>query len=244
MRTLLKMFLVCATAVVLLQVTTIAWFLFYSQDLPDTRLLAQFAPTTPVTVSDRCLKESNAIPYTSIGSNLQSALRAVAVSETDPGVLTELYQQLTGHQSPQRAALSLQLARTMFCEPSKMLNRREKEIRTAVQLERHFSRRELFTMYANRTYFGDGLIGVQAASRSLFLKEPGELTVAEAALIAGLVKSPSRYSPLQHPDRALQRRNEVVEAMLGNGTISVSQAETAKATALGLASLHVSTMPP
>jgi penicillin-binding protein 1A len=140
--------------------------------------------------------------------------------------------------------LSVQISRTRFCEPSTLFAGRLQELRTAVQLERHFSQQELFAIYVNRAYFGDGLTGVQTASRSLFLKEPNQVTIAEAALIAGLVQSPSRYSPLKHPDRALDRRNAVIDAMVREGTISASQAESAKAAPLGIASPHVSTMPP
>jgi len=167
----------------------------------------------------------------------------VEVREGDPGVLTTIYQGFA-HEGLHRATLSVQISRTMFCAPSRMLNRQLEEIRTAAQLERHFSRRELFTIYANRAFFGEGLIGVQSAARSFFLKNPDELTISEAALIAGLVRSPSRYSPLKHSDHALERRNEVIDAMLQNGTVSSSEAKTAEATALTIAPAQATTMPP
>ena len=129
-----------------------------------------------------------------------------------------------------------QISRTMFCEPSRMMKRQLERLRTAIQLERHFSKRALFTIYANRATFGEGLIGVQAASSYFFHKNPSELDVAQAALLAGLLKSPIYYSPVRHPDRAVKRRNEVIDAMANTHAISISEAESAKAAKLGAVS--------
>src|SRR6266852_6078320 len=104
MRRLLKMFLFCMAAVAILLAAAFGWLYFYTRDLPDTRALARFAPTTSVTVYDPCLKASNAIPYALIGSNLQNALSAVEVSETGPGALTELHGQFASRQQPHRVA--------------------------------------------------------------------------------------------------------------------------------------------
>jgi penicillin-binding protein 1A len=93
----------------------------------------------------------------------------------------------------------MQISRTLFCTPSKMLHRNLAELRAAAQLERRFSRLQLFTIYANRAYFGQDLIGVEAAARQFFYKEPDNLNVGAAALLAGLIKSPSLYSPGQAP---------------------------------------------
>jgi penicillin-binding protein 1A len=123
----------------------------------------------------------------------------------------------------------------MFCAPDRPLHRNLNEIRFAVQLERHFSRRELFTIFADRTYFGENTFGVEAAARHYFNKEPNQLQIGEAALLAGMVKSPSRFSPTKHPDLALQRRNEVVDAMAQAIFIGESDAIAAKSSPLGLA---------
>jgi membrane peptidoglycan carboxypeptidase len=113
-----------------------------------------------------------------------------------------------------------------------MLNRRLDEFRAAVQLERRFSRRELFTIFANRLTFGEDTVGVDAASQHFFHKEPNQLLVGEAALLAGLARAPSNLSPIRHPDRALQRRNEVIDAMVETHAISKSDASRAKASPL------------
>jgi penicillin-binding protein 1A len=99
-----------------------------------------------------------------------------------------------------------------------------------------FSRRQLLTIAANRYYFGDGAMGVQAASQYFFRKNPGELNIAEAALLAGLVKAPSYFSPEKHSDRALGRRNDVMDAMAKEGRIRVAEGESAKASSLQTAS--------
>jgi membrane peptidoglycan carboxypeptidase len=81
-------------------------------------------------------------------------------------------------------------------------------------------------------YFGEGLTGVQAASRHYFEKEPVNLSIPEAALLAGLLQAPSYYSPTKHSDRALQRRNDVIDMMIANASISSSEGENAKAAPL------------
>lgn len=122
----------------------------------------------------------------------------------------------------------------MFCAPLRTLNRQLQEWRVAAQLQRRFSKSELLTIYANRTYFGENLIGVEAASKHYFHKEPDQLGIAEAALLAGLVKAPSRFSPLQHPERALERRNQVIDGMVQSHAVSIEQGEAAKATSLAV----------
>ncbi|PYV57726.1 MAG: hypothetical protein DMG98_09860 [Acidobacteria bacterium] len=92
-----------------------------------------------------------------------------------------------------------------------------------------------FTVYVNRLYFGENLIGVHDASHYFFRKDSNELNIAEAALLAGLVRSPSRFSPLDHPDRALRRRNEVIDVMLSARTIDAAGAQSARSSGLGIA---------
>ena len=211
------------------------WLFFYARDLPGFGTIAQFSPAVPSNVLDPCIKSSVvAIPYDAIGTNLRAALDAGEASETGPTA----YQQISGELSDvreTRRALSAEIARTMFCSPEKSLVRHEKELRTAFQLDRRFSRRDLFSMAANRYYFDDDLVGVQAAAEHFFHKDPKDLSVSEAALLAGLVRAPAYYSPVTHPDRALKRRNEVLDAMATQKIISAKAAEATKTAALGVA---------
>jgi hypothetical protein len=119
MRTFLKILFGFVTAVVISIVAAVSWFFFHSGDLPDVGPLAQFAPATITSVSDPCLPTASlAISYEAIGGNLRNALSAVEVRLPD----------------------QIKISRTMFCTPSKTLNRQLEEIRTAAQLKRHFSR--------------------------------------------------------------------------------------------------------
>jgi membrane peptidoglycan carboxypeptidase len=232
MRVLLKTCLISLAAIALALIVGFAWLFFDAWSLPD---LAQFAPATVTHVSDPCLKtKSVAIPYDSIGANVRSALSAVEAREDDPGVLTETCRRFTHDGEFHRATLSWRISRTMFCGPSRTLSRQLDELRAAVQLERRFSRRELFTIFANRLVFGEDIVGVEDASQHFFDKEPNQLLVGEAALLAGLVKAPSYLSPIKHPDRAIQRRDEVIDAMVKTRAINEAEASTAKASPLAI----------
>jgi len=233
MGVLLKTCLVGIGAIALGLIVGFGWLFFSSSGLPDTLALAQFAPATLTQVTGPCRKSASvAIPYDSIGDNLRSALGVAEAKEDDPRVIADAYRWFSDQNRAQHASLSLQIARTMFCDPGKQLSRQLNEIRSAVQLERHFTRRELFTIYANRLVFGEKIIGVEAAAQHFYRKEPNHLLVGEAALLAALVKAPSYFSPTKHPDRALERRNEVIAALLETHAISESDASTAKASPL------------
>jgi len=233
MRVLLKICVIGLGATALAVVVALTWLFSYSRGLPDAVALAQFAPATVTQVSNLCLKSASvAIPYDSIGNNMRAALSAAEVAEDGPGVLTETYRGFRGR--PSRATVSWQISRTMFCNPDKALHRQLDELRAAAQLERRFSRRELFTIFANRAMFGEDIVGVEPASEHFFHKEPNQLLIGEAALLAGLVRAPSYLSPIKHPDRALRRRNEVIDKMLETRTISESMASTAKASPLSV----------
>jgi penicillin-binding protein 1A len=232
MRKLLRICLIAIGALTLVLIAGLAW-LFGSRGIPDSEALAQFAPETVRQVSDRCLRAASvAAPYDAIGNTMRSALSVAEAGEDDPGVLSELFRDVSDHSRPHRPVLSLQISRTLFCEPSKTLNREVDEVRAAAQLERRFSRRELFTMYANRLVFGENIVGVEAASQHFFHKEPNQLRLEEAALLAGLAKAPSYLSPTRHPDRALRRRNEVLDLMVEAHAATQSEASAVKARAL------------
>jgi len=187
-------------------------------------------------VSDPCLGSSVAIPYEAIGENLRNAISAAETRQDDPGVLRVTLEGLVRDEPRHRktAVASWYVSRTMFCTPSKMLNRQFSVIRTAIQLERRYSRRQLFTIYANRVPIGPNVNGVHDGAEFYFHKLPRELDLAESALLAGLIRGPSYLSPVKHADRAVMRRNEVIDAMLGNGSITVSEAQAAKAAPLGV----------
>ena len=105
----------------------------------------------------------------------------------------------------------------MFLSRGKTYRRKLKEIIVAAYLENLYSKQEILEMYLNKVYFGDGLHGVEAAARGYFGKPAAELDVAEAALLAGLIQSPSSYAPTVNLDRAVARRNVVLQTMVELG---------------------------
>jgi penicillin-binding protein 1A len=117
------------------------------------------------------------------------------------------------------STLTQQAARLTFLKPNKTIRRKVQEVVLAMRLERTFTKDQILELYLNKAYFGDGLYGVEAASLGYFGKHASDLDVAEGALIAGLVKSPSTYAPTASADRAIARRNLVLGAMRGTGDI-------------------------
>src|SRR3954464_4308662 len=132
------------------------------------------------------------------------------------------------------STITQQLARQSFLTPDKTFHRKIQEVILASRIERIYSKPQILEMYLNKVYFGDGLYGVEAASRGYFGKHASELTVPEAALLAGLVKSPSSYAPTVSMQRAVARRNVVLQAMFENGVLTKAQWQTARATKAAL----------
>ena len=132
------------------------------------------------------------------------------------------------------STLTMQLARNLFLSPDRSFHRKMQEALLAIQIERRFTKEQILTLYANQIYLGHGVYGFEAASEFYFNKPAKQLTLPEAALIAGLPKSPAYYSPINHPDRALHRRNLVINAMLEDGKITARQASDARIALLGL----------
>lgn len=136
------------------------------------------------------------------------------------------------------STLTMQLARNLFLSPDRSFHRKIQEALLAIQIERRFTKQQILTLYANQIYLGHGVYGFEAASEFYFSKPARQLTLPEAAMIAGLPKSPVVYSPINHPDRALHRRNLVIDAMLEDGKITTRQADEARNAPLGLDLAH------
>jgi 1A family penicillin-binding protein len=132
------------------------------------------------------------------------------------------------------STITQQLARQSFLTPNKSYRRKLQELILAVRLERLYTKPQILELYFNKIYFGDGLYGVEAASRGYFGKHASEVSVAEAALLAGLVKSPSSYAPTVSMTRAIARRNTVLQAMLENGAIDRPTYQAARASKAAL----------
>src|SRR6266404_5159110 len=149
------------------------------------------------------------------------------------------------HQRHQQggSTITMQLSRAFFLSPEKTFRRKLIEILIAVELEQKFSKQQIFEFYANRVDLGQRgsftISGFAEASRAYFNKDLKDISVAEAALIAGLIQAPSYLSPYRHPERALERRNLVLDSMVETHAITKADAEKAKATPLKLAPPNV-----
>jgi penicillin-binding protein 1B len=149
------------------------------------------------------------------------------------------------HQRHQQggSTITMQLSRAFFLSPEKTFKRKLIEMLIAVELEQKFSKQQIFEFYANRVDLGQRgsftISGLAEGSRSYFNKDLKDVTLPEAALLAGLIQAPSFLSPYRHPERALDRRNLVIESMVETGDITREQADKAKATPLKLAPPNV-----
>jgi penicillin-binding protein 1B len=149
------------------------------------------------------------------------------------------------HQRHQQggSTITMQLSRAFFLSPEKTFKRKLIEMLIAVQLEQKFSKQQILEFYANRVDLGQRgsftISGFAEGARSYFNKDLKDVTLPEAALLAGLIQAPSYLSPYRHPERALERRNTVIESMVETRAVTREQANKAKATALKLAPPNV-----
>ena len=162
--------------------------------------------------------------YNHSGVDLEGFVRAMVTNIKAQGVeegFSTITMQLVGNLYLDRTDISL--------------SRKWNEMALAWQMERKYSKNEILDMYLNTVYFGANAYGIEAAARTYFDKDPIDLTLAEAALLAGLPQAPSAYSPRNHPDRALERRDLVLLKMDELGFISDREYVTALHEPLGLA---------
>ncbi len=150
---------------------------------------------------------------------------------------------LHAHRGQGGSTLTMQLSRGFFLSPEKTVKRKLTEMLIAIELEQKFSKQRIFEMYANQVPMGQrgsfSINGFGEASRAYFNKDMKDLTLPECALLAGIIQRPSYLSPYRHPERALERRNLVLDSMVETGAITREQADHAKATSLKLAAPNV-----
>ena len=228
--------------------------LVYSTDLPQVEELENYRPisTTELydihgrTIGSFALQRRVVASY----QDFPQVLRDALISTEDKDFYRHLgvnvwriagaaYRDIESGGKVQGAStLTMQLARNLFLSPDRSFHRKVEEALLAIQIERRFTKDQIFTLYANQIYLGRGVYGFEAASEFYFSKPAKQLTLEQAALIAGLPKSPVYYSPIMHPDRALRRRNLVINSMLEDGKITASQATDARNAPLELNLAH------
>jgi len=224
--------------------------LVYSVDLPQIDELEHFRPSTTTDLYDRkgrvigsfALERREVVDYDGLAPVLRSAVISIEDKsfESHWGVNVlriagALLHDLHTHGRYQGAStLTMQLARNLFLSSDRNMTRKLQEAYLAIQIERSFTKQQIFTLYANQIYLGSGMYGFEAASQFYFSKHARDLTLTEAALLAGLPKGPAAYSPVLNPDKALRRRNLVLSEMESDGVITHAQAEQARRSPLGL----------
>jgi 1A family penicillin-binding protein len=134
----------------------------------------------------------------------------------------------TGRRAEGGSTITQQLARQSFLNRGKTYRRKLKEVILAAYIEKMYSKNDILALYLNKVYLGDGLYGVEAAARGYLGKSASDLSVDEAALLAGLIQSPSSYAPTVNLDRAIARRNVVLQTMVSSGAIDQATAERAR----------------
>ncbi len=149
----------------------------------------------------------------------------------------------TGQKQQGGSTLTMQLARGFFLTPEKRIKRKIIEIVITFQLEHRFTKKQIFEMYANQINLGQrgsfAINGFGEASQSYFGKDVRQLDLAECALLAGMIQRPNYFSPFRHPERAIERRNRVLDSMVETGAITKQQGEHAQAEALHLSTSSV-----
>jgi penicillin-binding protein 1A len=211
-------------------------FFALTHDLPQIRELEDFKPdaVTRIYSADRALlaelfiEKREPVPLETIPRYLTAALVATEDrkfykhSGVDlKGIARAIIKDIKAGEFVEGAStITQQLAKTLFLTPRKTLVRKIKEAILAFQLERRYTKDEILELYLNQVYFGSGAYGVESAAKIFFGKPVKDLNLSECALVAGMPKSPSRYSPLVNPDLAIKRRNTVLQQMRDTGIIS------------------------
>src|SRR5436190_18390826 len=145
------------------------------------------------------------------------------------GILRALvHDVLSGSAKEGASSITQQLARNSLPLGGRTISRKLLEAMVALRIERQFTKQQILELYVNRIYFGNGCYGVETASQAYFGKSASQLNLPEAALLAGLIRSPNRFSPLKNPDGAAIQRNAVLDRMVQLQNLSPAQAEQAK----------------
>ena len=211
-------------------------FFALTQDLPQIRSLETFKPDAvtriysadKVLLAELFLEKREPVPLEKIPGLLTAALVATEDrkfykhSGVDlKGIARAIIKDIKAGEFVEGAStITQQLSKTLFLTPRKTVVRKLREAILAFQLERRYTKDEILELYLNQVYFGSGAYGVESAAKIFFGKSAKDLTLAQCALVAGMPKSPSRYSPLVNPDLALKRRNTVLEQMRDTDIIS------------------------
>jgi penicillin-binding protein 1A len=222
----------------------------YAGDLPLISGLDDYAPSAITrvyasngeTLGEFAIERRVVIGYDDISPHLRNAI--ISAEDKDfnnhfglsvSAMLIRLSNDILRRRLVAGAStLTMQLARNLFAEEvgftvgDKSPERKIKEILVAIQIEKRYTKREIFTFYCNQMHFGHGTNGVEAAARLYFAKHAKDVTLEEAAMIAGIIQTPARQSPYVDRNAAMRRRNYTLQQMAENGYITQEEADAAK----------------
>jgi penicillin-binding protein 1A len=226
-------------------------FLALTRDLPSIRDLESFRPSAATrllsadgkVIGEFFVEKRLPITLAQIPPYLKQAVIAVEDQHFYDhagidwrGVLrASVRDLLAGRIVEGGSTITQQLAKLLFLDSERTLRRKLKEALLALQIERRYRKDEILTLYLNQIYLGSGAYGVEAAANIYFGKHVWELDLSQCALIAGLSRAPSRYSPFVHPDKALARRGLVLKRLHETGAITEDQYRSALGKPLRLA---------
>ena len=224
-------------------------------EIPDVKQLSTYSPRSATRLyaddgslfAELFVEKRVPIPLRDMPVNLRNAFIAIEDvrfyqhSGFDiRGIARALFRNVLRQGLSEGAStITQQLARNLFLAPTKSLKRKIEELILAINIERNYSKDEILNMYLNLIYLGEGSYGVEAASYTYFDKKAKDLSLAEAATLAGLTRSPSRSSPFKNQARTLERRNIVLRKMYDAGFIGQEQYALARATSLVLAPFKI-----
>lgn len=224
--------------------------LVFSANLPQINDLERYRPSTMTDLYDAkgrligsfALEKRIVVNYDQFAPVLRQAVISIEDKNFESHwginvlrIAGAVLHDIRSHGRAQGAStLTMQLARNLFLSADRTMTRKIEEAYLAVQIERAFTKEQIFTLYGNQIYLGSGMYGFEAASEFYFSKHAMDLNLTEAALLAGLPKGPVAYSPLINPEKALRRRNLVLSEMESDGVITHQQAEQARRSPLGL----------
>ncbi|TIP26651.1 MAG: penicillin-binding protein 1A [Mesorhizobium sp.] len=242
------------TALALLVAAGVAIYISHlSKDLPDYEVLAKYEPpvTTRIHASDGALMAEYArerrlyLPIQAVPDRVKAAFLSAedknfynhpGIDMTGLGraVMVNLQNFGSGKRQVGASTITQQVAKNFLLSSDQTYERKIKEMILAFRIEQAYSKDRILELYLNEIFFGLGAYGVAGAALTYFDKAVNELTVAEAAYLAALPKGPSNYHPFKYADRAIERRNWVIDQMVGNGYVTQDEGAKAKAEPLGV----------
>ena len=212
-------------------------------DMPQVSALDDYSPSTITrvyaadgqVVGEFATQRRVVISSDQISSLLRQAIIAAEDQSFDthlglslPRIIITAFKDVVRGQRAGASTLTQQLARNLFLTNEKTLDRKIKEAFLTIQIEKRYTKREIFTLYCNHIPWGHGTYGAEAASRLYFGKSAKDLRLEEAALLAGIIQRPSRQSPYVNPDAARRRRNYALQRMADEKFITQARADEAK----------------